>query len=78
MSSVRVVALERGHDGRAVREPGEEFDLDLADPRFKGSNWFAEVGKDPKPKRVDPNAAPPGAGPKKGSAPPDIKPDDVA
>lgn len=77
MSSVRVVALERGHCGRMVREAGEEFDVD--ESRLKdGSRWFAEVQKAPKPKRVDPNAPPPGAGPKKGSAPPDISPGDVA
>lgn len=77
MSSVRVVALERGHCGRAVREQGEEFDVD--DSRLKdGTSWFAPVGKAPKAKPVDPNAPPPGAGPKKGSAPPDIRPDDVA
>lgn len=77
MSSVRVVALERGHDGRAVREQGEEFEVD--ESRLKdGSSWFTPLAKAPKPKPVDPHAAPPGAGPKKGSAPPDIKPDDVA
>lgn len=63
----RVIAVERGHDGRVVREPGEEFDLDLDDPRFKGSTWFATSDKLPAPKVIDPNAQPPGAGPKKGS-----------
>lgn len=77
MSSVRVVALDRGHDGRVLREAGEEFEVD--DSRLKdGSTWFVPVAKAPKPKQVDPLAPPPGAGPKKGSAPPDIKPDDVA
>jgi hypothetical protein len=78
MSNTRVVALERGHCGRAVREQGEEFEVDLADPKFKNSTWFTPVDKAPKPKKVDPNARPPGAGPSKGSAPPDISPGDVA
>lgn len=77
MSSVRVVALERGHCGRAVREPGEEFDVDESRLKDK-STWFTPVAQAPKPKRVDPNAPPPGAGPKKGSAPPEIRDEDVA
>lgn len=77
MSNVRVVALERGHCGRAVRELGEEFDVD--ESRLKdGSRWFAPVEKAPKPKPADPNARPPGAGPRKGSGQPDISPGDVA
>lgn len=65
----RVVAIERGHDGRQVREIGEEFDL--PDDRIKdGSTWFALAGKAPARKAVDPAAQPPGAGPKKGSAAP--------
>jgi hypothetical protein len=63
----KVVAVERGHDGRVVREVGEEFDIDLEDARFKGSTWFAEPDKKPALKQVDPNARPPGAGPKPGS-----------
>lgn len=63
----RVIAVDRGHDGRSIREVGEEFDADLADPRFKGSTWFVEKEKAPAPKRVNPNDPPPGAGPKKGS-----------
>jgi hypothetical protein len=77
MASVRVVALERGHCGRAVREQGEEFDVD--ESRLKdGSRWFTPVDKAPKPKKAEPNARPPGAGPSKGSGPPDISPGDVA
>jgi hypothetical protein len=64
----KVVAVERGHDGRVVHEVGETFDLDLEDPRFKGSTWFVPVDKAPAAKTVDPNARPPGAGPKPGSA----------
>ena len=64
-----VVALERGHDGRIVREPGERFQIDLEDKRFAGSTWFAPEGspavaeakaKEAKAKR-DPKARPPGA-----------------
>lgn len=64
----RVVAVERGHDGRAVREIGEEFDVDTNEARFKGCTWFVPVNKRPPPVEVDPRAQPPGAGPKKGSA----------
>lgn len=63
----RVIAVERGHDGVVLREPGEEFDVDLTDKRFKDSTWFVEKDKAPAPKRVNPNDPPPGAGPKKGS-----------
>jgi hypothetical protein len=70
MAQTKVVALERGHDGRILREAGEVFDLDVADPRFKGSTWFAPVDKAPKPtaKKADPKARPLGAGPLPGSA----------
>lgn len=76
MAQTKVVALERGHDGRLVREPGEVFMLDTADARFKGSTWFAPVDKAPKVvvKKADPSARPPGAGPLPGSAIPDEPP----
>lgn len=72
MALTKVVALERGHDGRVVREPGEVFDVDLSDARYKGTTWFASLDKAPKvaPKKVDPKARPPGAGPLPGSAVP--------
>jgi hypothetical protein len=65
----RVVALEKGHDGTEVREQGEEFDVDLDDPRFKGSTWFVPLDKAPKAeaKKKGPDPRPPGAGPKPGS-----------
>lgn len=63
----RVIALVDGHDGTFKRVAGEEFDLDLTDARYKGATWFAPKDKAPAPKDVDPNAQPPGAGPKKGS-----------
>lgn len=77
MANVRVVALERGHCGRMVREQGDVFEVD--ESRLKdGSKWFAPADK-AKVKRPDPTARPPGAGPAKGSAPPDITPgDDIA
>lgn len=78
MKMTRVVALERGHDGRAVREKDEEFDLDLEDKRFQGCTWFVSVEKAPAPKKADAKARPPGAGPAKGSAPPEITPGDIA
>lgn len=71
----RVIAVERGHDGRFVRDIGEEFDVDLNDLRFKGVTWFVPKEQAPVPKRVDPNAQPPGAGPKRGSR---VKADDPA
>ena len=44
MSNVRVVALDRGHCGRAVREQGEEFEVD--DSRMKdGSTWFTPIDR---------------------------------
>ena len=63
----RVIAIEAGHDGVFRREPGEEFDINVDDPRFKGSSWFALKDQAPAPKRVNPNDPPPGAGPKRGS-----------
>ena len=63
----KVVAVERGHDGRVLHEVGEEFDVDLEDVRFKGSTWFVPVDQKPALKQVDPHARPPGAGPKPGS-----------
>lgn len=74
MARTRVIALDRGHDGTGVREAGEEFFVDLDDPRYKGSTWFVPADKAPGPKPVDPNAQPPGAGPKRGSR---AKPDPV-
>lgn len=67
MARTRVIAVQRGHDGAAVREAGEEFTVDVDDPRFKGSTWFVPTDKAPAPKLVDPTAQPPGAGPKRGS-----------
>ncbi len=70
----RVIALQRGHDGVAVREEGEEFDV--ADARLTdGSTWFEAADPEVR-KRVVADAAkkvaqlkanPPGAGPKRGS-----------
>lgn len=70
----RVIALQRGHCGAAVREEGEEFDI--ADARLlDGSSWF--VAADPKvherikaeaeKKAAKNKTEPPGAGPKRGS-----------
>ncbi len=82
MALTRVYAIKRGHDGRLLREEGEQFDVDLADPKYKGSDWFAPVNS---PKAVqaakaakvktDPKARPPGAGPAKGSAVPEGDPE---
>lgn len=63
----KVIAIERGHDGMAVREVGEVFDVDLNDPRFKSSTWFAPADGAPEPKAESANPTPPGAGPKRGS-----------
>lgn len=77
MAQVQVVAVDRGHDGRQVREAGETFTVD--DSRLKeGSTWFVAVDKAPKAKPADPKARPPGAGPAKGSAPPEITEGDIA
>lgn len=69
----QVVALEAGHDGRLFRVAGETFSVDMEDPRFAKSTWFAPV--DSKAAKVvnvkakpDPKARPPGAGPLPGSA----------
>ena len=60
----RVVATQRGHDGRVVREIGEEFDM----PDGVKGSWFVPVDNAPPPAPApDPNAQPLGAGPKKGS-----------
>ena len=66
----RVIAVERGHDGRFMREPGEAFDVDLKDPKFKGSTWFvtADKAESKPPKTADASARPPGVGPVPGSA----------
>lgn len=71
----KVYALQRGHDGRLVRDVGEVFDIDLKDKRFEGSTWFAPVdapevakARQEKAKKPDPKARPPGAGPLPGSA----------
>ncbi len=37
---MRVIAIERGHDGRQIREPGEEFDM----PGIDGT-WYVEAEK---------------------------------
>ena len=63
----RVIALEKGHDGVAVREVGEEFDVDLDATKFKGCTWFVEKDKAPTPKAANAKARPPGAGPERGS-----------
>lgn len=63
-----VVAIEPGHDGRVYRQAGERFSVDVDDPRFKDSTWFAEPEKVPPPKAKPKEARPPGAGPAKGSA----------
>ena len=71
----RVVAIERGHDGRVMREVGEQFTV--SDDRLKdGSTWFVEVDKAPPPAPAKKNKLPPGAGPIKGSAIRDSEPDD--
>lgn len=66
---MRVIAIERGHDGTQMREVGEEFDV--TDERAKdGSTWFVPVDEAPAPRKHDPKARPPGAGPAKGSRTP--------
>lgn len=66
----RVIAVERGHDGRQIREVNEEFDV--PESRLKdGTTWFVPL-KDappPPPPRQKP-ARPPGAGPLPGSSQP--------
>jgi len=45
MAQVKVVAIERGHDGRALREPGDVFEVD--DKRLKDTNvWFKRASKE--------------------------------
>lgn len=63
---VDVVAVERGHDGRMVREVGERFQVPASRLKEK-STWFVDA-KSYEPKVLDPKARPPGAGPAKGSA----------
>lgn len=63
----KVVALQAGHDGTEYRNAGEEFTVDLDDPRFKDSSWFEEAGKTRESKPTNKNERPPGAGPVKGS-----------
>lgn len=63
---MRVIAVERGHDGHHVREIGEQFDV--PDERLKdGSTWFVPVDKAPPPKVPVKNPRPLGAGPMPGS-----------
>lgn len=65
-NQIEVIAVERGHDGRSVREQGETFFV--SEERLKdGSTWFVPTSKAPAPKKADPLARPPGAGPAKGS-----------
>lgn len=68
MALTEVIALERGHDGRTIREAGEKFHVDLEDARFKGATWFSKPEDAPPPKPKPKNERPPGAGPKPGSA----------
>lgn len=70
----RVIATERGHDGRVMREVGEQFDVP-AERLKDGSTWFVEVGKEPAPVPAKKNKLPPGAGPVRGSAIRDPEPD---
>lgn len=81
---MRVVAIERGHDGRQIREINEEFDVP-AERLEDGSTWFVAAGKAPEPAPPPPTETrplgsgptppatvnaerPPGAGPVAGSA----------
>lgn len=68
----RVIAIETGHDGVQVRSADEEFDV--ADERMgkdgkpaDGSTWFVGVAMAPRIKAPNPNARPPGAGPRPAS-----------
>lgn len=74
MPNIKVVALQRGHDGVAIREPGEEFELDSK--RLKdGSTWFVPADaeayealqKAEAAKAKSTRTQPPGAGPAKGT-----------
>lgn len=49
---VRVKAVARGFDGASIREPGEEFDLELGKDGKLGT-WVQEVKQDAKPKKAD-------------------------
>lgn len=45
---VRVKAIARGFDGATIREPGDEFDLELGkDGKLEPDGWVQEV----KPKK---------------------------
>lgn len=79
MSKIQVVALERGHDGVAVRDAGEQFEVDVK--RLKdGSTWFAPVDsaaaaeavvteeRKTKQRKVQPPGAGPASGTKKDAA----------
>ena len=45
MAQVKVVAVERGHDGRVIREVGDVFEVD--EKRLKdGSTWFKRASKE--------------------------------
>lgn len=60
-----VTAIKRGYaDGRMVEE-GDTIELDLTDPRFKGSTWFVLADKYEAPKL--PTGILPGCGPRPGS-----------
>jgi hypothetical protein len=61
----QVTAIERGHDGIAVREIGDTFHVDMADPRFKGCSWFVPSAEYVKPVPAK-DTRPPGAGPARG------------
>lgn len=46
---MKVIALEKGHDGKRVREAGETFDIE-PDPR---ATWYAPAeGEAPKGRRA--------------------------
>ena len=57
----RVIAVEKGHDGVAVREVGEEFD-DLDATKFKGCTWFVEKDKAPDTEGCQRQSPPAGRG----------------
>ena len=69
----QVIAVERGHDGITLRNPGERFTV--PDERIgkdgkpaDGSTWFVSADKYDPPAPKKPTDRPPGAGPLKGSA----------
>lgn len=65
---VEVIALQRGHDGVMVREPGDTFHVPAA--RLKdGTTWFTPLKEYKPPAVVKPTQTRyPGTGPKPGSA----------